>query len=310
MNVLVTGGAGFVGSHFVRAVLADRLPGLEGARVTVLDKLTSAGNFNNLGEVAHDKRLDFVPGDVADAALTSALVRKHDAIVHLAADSDPASGVLGAQALLDAAHRYGVERFVTVSAGSVYGSVKSGSSTERAPLNPTTPFAAAKAGADLLTLAYHRTHGLPATIVRPTGTYGSHQHPDKIIPRMVTRLLAGDTAPLFGDGSDSRDWLHVYDLTRALALVLTDGRPGETYNVGGSIEITTRVLTTLLLDQLGLTWDRVETVADHPPHDARHALDDDKIRQDLGWRPRVEFDAGLNTTVRWYRDNPDWWQPL
>ncbi|MBM2619894.1 dTDP-glucose 4,6-dehydratase [Actinoplanes sp. LDG1-06] len=310
MDVLVTGGAGFVGSHFVRATLAGTLPGLEGGRVTVVDKLTYAGNFDNLAEVAHDKRLDFVPGDVADADLTAALMRKHDAVVHFAAERDATTNVLGTEVLLDAALTRNVVRFVVVSDGSVYGDVSSGASTERSPLNPTTPYAATKASADLLALAYHRTHGLPATIVRPSNTYGSHQYPDKLIPRSLARLLSGRTVPLHGDGSAVRDWLHVYDLTRAIAMILTDGRPGEIYNVGGSVELSDRDLTALLLEQCGATWDSVEQRPAPAGHDARHALDDDKIRQELGWRPRVEFDAGLNTTVRWYRDNHAWWQPL
>ncbi len=311
MNVLVTGGAGFIGSHFVRAALADRLPGLEGAQVTVLDKLTYAGNFDNLAEVAHEKRLDFVPGDVADEALADNLVRKHDTIVHFAADSRTTAGIVpGTQVLLDAALRHGLARFVHISTGAVYGSVATGASTERSPLSPTSPYAATKAGADLLTLAYHRTHGLPATIVRAATTYGTHQHPENLVPGFVTRLLSGLTVPLPGDGSQVRDWLHVYDLIRAAALVVTAGRAGEIYHVGGTLELSHRDLTGLILQECDAGWDRVEAVAAPPGDDQRYALDDDRIRQELGWRPRVEFAAGLNATVRWYRDNHDWWQPL
>ncbi|MBU2664472.1 GDP-mannose 4,6-dehydratase [Actinoplanes bogorensis] len=308
MKVLVTGGAGFVGSHFVRAALADRLPGLEGAHVTVLDKLTG-GTFDNLGEVAHDKRLDFLPGDVSDAALVTMLVARHDTIVHLATEPG-ITDVVGAHVLLSAALQSNIGRFIVVSGAEVYGSVSSGSSSERTPLNPTSPDAAGKASADLLALAHHRTHGLPVTIVRPTSTYGSHQHPANPIPRVVTRLLDGRSAPLPGDGSQVRDWLHVYDLARALAMVLSDGRPGEIYHVGGSVELSHRDLTALLLEQCGAGWDRVAPEPEPPGHDARHALDDDRIRHELGWRPRVEFDAGLHATVRWYREHRAWWEPL
>ncbi|WP_250003917.1 dTDP-glucose 4,6-dehydratase [Actinoplanes sp. M2I2] len=299
MNVLVTGGAGFIGSHFVRAALADRLAGLEGARVTVLDKLTYAGSFANLDEVAHDKRLDFVPGDVADTALVEVVARRHDTVVHFAAADDAVSNVLGTQVLLDAARRSGVARFVHISTDEVYGPIATGAWTETAALSPTTPSAATKASADLLVLAAHRTHGLPATIVRPSDTYGTHQHPRRLIPGLVTGLLTGATADLPGDGAHTRDWLHVHDLIRAVAAVVAGGRPGEVYNVGGSIELTHRELTGLLLEELGAGWERARYVADHPGHDARHAVDDGKIRQELGWRPQVEFVPGLNATVRW-----------
>ncbi|MCO8270104.1 GDP-mannose 4,6-dehydratase [Actinoplanes sp. TRM 88003] len=308
MNVLVTGGAGFIGSHFVRAMLAGRLPGLEGARVTVLDKLTYAGNFANLGPVAHDKRLDFVPGDVADPALAEVVVRRHDTVVHFAAEADVTSTVVGTTVLLDAALRHGVARFVHISTGSVYGSIPAGAWAERAALSPTSPYAAMKGAADLLVLAAHRTHGLPVLVVRPSPAYGSHQHPENLIPRLVTAVLTGGRAALHG--ASARDWLHVHDLIRAVALVLADGRAGEVYNVAGSIELAHRDLAALLLEELGATWDSIDIVPAPPGEDARQALDDDKIRHDLGWRPHVEFASGLTSTVGWYRDNPGWWRPL
>jgi dTDP-glucose 4,6-dehydratase len=310
MNVLVTGGAGFIGSHFVRAMLADRLPGLEGARVTVLDKLVYAESFANLGPVAHEKRLDFVPGDVAESALAEVVVRRHDAIVHFAAGDDVTSNVLGTQVLLDAARRHNLARFVHISTDAVYGPIPTGAWSERAPLSPTTPYAATKASADLLAIAAHRTHGLPLTIVRPSSVYGGNQHPTRLIPRLATTALTGGTLTLHGDGAHIRDWLHVYDLIRAVALVLTDGRPGETYNVAGSVEIAHRDLAALVLEELDAPTARVTYVPDRPGHDLRRAMDDDKIWHDLGWRPRVEFASGLTSTVRWYRDNPDWWRPL
>jgi dTDP-glucose 4,6-dehydratase len=301
MNVLVTGGAGFIGSHFVRAILADRLPGLQGASVTVLDKLWYAGSsFANLTEVAYVKRLDFVPGDVADAALVDVVVRGHDMVVHLA----PAH-VDGAEVVLSAALRHGVARFVHLSCASVYGPVPAGAATERAPLSPTSPAAAALAGADLMAAAFHRTHGLPVMIVRGSTTYGTHQHPSATLPRAVTSLLDGRTAPMHA--GRVRDWLHVDDHCVAIALTLTAGRPGETYNVGGSVELDERALFEMILAETGAGWDQVAEAPAVPGDDQRYALDDDKIRHELGWRPHVEFTTGLAATVAWYRKNRDWW---
>ena len=307
MNLLVTGGAGFIGSHFVRSVLTDALPGLAGARVTVLDKLTYAGNFANLGPVAEHKRLDFVPGDVNDAALIDSVLPRHDAVVHLAASAT--GNVDAIHVLLDAALRHGTTRFVQVSTAEVYGSIDTGAWTERSPLAPTSPRAATKAGADLLALAYHRTHGLPVVVTRGASTYGPYQHPEKLVPRCVTNLLEGRPVPLHGDGAHTREWVHVDDHCRAIGLALLEGRAGEIYHVGGTTELTDRELTGMLLTACGADWDRVRTVEDRAGHDRRRALDDEKIRQQLGYRPRVAFAAGLAATVQWYRDNEDWWRP-
>ncbi|MGX6603757.1 dTDP-glucose 4,6-dehydratase [Micromonosporaceae bacterium Da 78-11] len=321
MNLLVTGGAGFIGSHFVRSALADKLPGLEGAAVTVLDKLTYAGNFANLDAVAQDERLDFVPADICDAAVVDSVMRDHDAVVHFAAESHvdrsiadagafATTNVVGTQVLLDAALRHGVPRFAHVSTDEVYGSIDSGAWTERAPLAPNSPYAATKAGSDLIALAYHRTHGLPVVVTRSSNNYGPYQHPEKMIPRFVTRLLDGRTVPLYGDGSQVRDWVHVDDHCQGVALALQHGRAGEIYHIGGSVELSNRDLTDRLLRECDAGPDRVEPVADRPGHDQRYALDDDRIRRELGWRPRVSFDDGLHDTVRWYRDHPGWWRPL
>jgi dTDP-glucose 4,6-dehydratase len=326
MKLLVTGGAGFIGSQFVRSVLGDALDGLHGARVTVLDKLTYAGSFANLGPVAEDKRLDFVPGDVCDAALVDTVARGHEAIVHFAHESGAGisgagrsvqaaaeiatTNVVGTQVLLDAALRHGVTTFLHVSTDEVYGSIDTGAWTERSPVAPTSPYAAAKAGADLLALACHRTHGLPVVVTRCANTYGPRQHPEKVIPRFVTNLLSGRTVPLYGDGSQVRDWVHVEDHCRGVALALTEGTPGEIYHIGGTAELSNRDLTGRLLELCGADWDRVVTVPDRKGHDVRYALDDDKIRRELGYRPRIDFDAGLAATVQWYRDNEEWWRPL
>ena len=318
MNLLVTGGAGFLGSHFVRSLLADRLPGLSGARVTVIDKLSYAGNFGNLADVAHDERLDFIPGDIADAALADVVTRGHDAVVNFAAETSvdrslaaPAafvtSNVVGTQILLDAARRHGVPRFVQVSSDAVYGPLDTGAYAEDAPLRPTSPYAATKATADLLVLAAHRTHGLGATVVRLCSAFGPGQHPEKFLPRVVTAVLSGYPAEVNGS---TRDWLHVADCTAAVGRVVAGGRPGEVYHAGGSIELTERDVAGLIVAELGPPAARLETVAIGPGHDQRRALSDEKLRSELGWHPEVEFDTGLIGTLAWYRANPSWWRPL
>jgi dTDP-glucose 4,6-dehydratase len=315
MKLLVTGGAGFLGSHFVRAVLADLLPGLAGASVTVFDNLSYAGAFANLGAVAEDSRLDFVPGDVTDVPVVEAALRGHDAIVHFAAAAPGACGevvtrsnVVGTQVLLDAAVRRGVGRFVQVSSGRVYGSIGDGAWDETAGVSPVTPYAASKAGADLLALACHRTSGLPVVVTRAADTYGPRQQLTGAIPRAVIQLLDGRAVPVAPEGGEVREWLHVDDHCRAVALALARGRPGEIYHVGGSIELSDRDLIAEILEECGATWDRVTPAEDAPG--GRYALNDEKIRRELGWQPQVEFLPGLSKTVRWYRENPEWWRPL
>jgi dTDP-glucose 4,6-dehydratase len=318
MNLLVTGGAGFRGSHFVRSSLAGRLPGLEGARVTVVDKLSYAGSFAALGPVAHDKRLDFVPGDVADTALADVVLRTQDAVVNFAAETsvdrsvlDPAAfadaNVLGTQVLLDAARRHGVTRFVQVSAGAVYGPLETGACLEDAPVAPTSPYAATKAAADLLTLAAHHTHDLPATVVRLCSVFGPGQHPEKFFPRAVTSVL---TARPIAVRDSTRDWLHVEDCSQAVARVVVGGDPGGVYHVGGCIELAERDVAGLIAAELGSPGTPIEPSAVSPGHDLRRALSDEKLRTQLGWHPTVEFDTGLIGTLAWYRANPGWWRPL
>jgi dTDP-glucose 4,6-dehydratase len=318
MRILVTGGAGFVGSQYVRSLLDGSLPGPAPARVTVLDALAYAGRLDNLDPVRDDARLSFVRGDVTDEALVETLVAGQDAIVHFAAESHVdrsiagaapflTSNVLGTRVLLDAALRHGTGRFVQVSTDEVYGSIDTGSWSEDQPLAPRSPYAASKAGADLLALAYHHTHGLDVVVTRSSNTYGPYQHPEKVIPRFVTALLSGGTVPLYGDGLHVRDWLHVRDHCAGIALAMVRGRAGEVYHLGGGVELTNRELTGRLLAACGAGWDRVEPVEDRKGHDRRYSLATGKARASLGWAPGVDFDAGLAATVAWYRDNRDWW---
>jgi dTDP-glucose 4,6-dehydratase len=321
MRLLVTGGAGFIGSHFVRQTLYGAYPRYADAEIVVLDLLTYAGCEANLAEVADSPRLRFVHGDVRDAQLVDELVSGVDLVVNFAAESHVDRSILGAadfvstnvggtQVLLQAAVDHGVARFVQVSTDEVYGSIAEGSWTEDHLLEPNSPYSASKAGGDLLARAYHRTHGLPVCVTRCSNNYGPYQFPEKVIPLFVTNLLDGRTVPLYGDGLNVRDWLHVDDHCAAIALVAERGRPGEIYNIGGGSELTNRELTALLLAATGHDWSMVEPVTDRKGHDRRYSVDHTKITQELGYRPSVPFTEGLARTVEWYREHRDWWEPL
>ncbi|MFC8587314.1 dTDP-glucose 4,6-dehydratase [Streptomyces sp. SID5770] len=317
MKVLVTGGAGFIGSHYVRTMLAGGYPGYETARVTVLDKLTYAGNRDNI-PLGHP-RLDLIEGDVCDRDLLLDVLPGHDAVVHFAAESHVdrslslpdafvRTNVLGTQTLLDACLAARVDRVVHVSTDEVYGSIAEGSWTEDWPLMPNSPYAASKAASDLIARAYWRTHGLEVSITRCSNNFGPHQHPEKLIPLFITRLLEGRQVPLYGDGLNVREWLHVDDHSRAIQLVLTKGRAGEIYNVGGGNEQTNLSVTERLLELCGADRSSIRHVADRKGHDLRYSLDETKIREELGYAPGVDFGEGLAETVAWYRDNGQWWK--
>jgi dTDP-glucose 4,6-dehydratase len=302
-------------------VLEDSYPGLEGAEVTVLDALTYSGNQANLASVADSPRYHFVTGDIRDVELLDRLVPSVDSIVHFAAESHVdrsvrdasifvETNVLGTQRLLDAALRHETPRFVHVSTDEVYGSISEGSWDENRPLEPNSPYAASKAGSDLLARSYHRTHGLNLSITRCSNNYGPFHFPEKVIPLFVTNLIDDKHVPLYGEGNNIRDWLHVDDHCRGIAMVLVTGRAGEVYNIGGGTELTNKELTQLLLDATGKDWSYVDRVADRLGHDLRYSVDITKISNELGYKPKVDFATGLAEVVQWYRDNRDWWEPL
>jgi len=329
VRLLVTGGAGFIGSAYVRALLGAGPPATAGAdstgdgtgTVTVLDLFTYSGNRANLAPVADHPALRVVTGDICDAALVDDLMAGQDAVLHFAAESHVdrsiagaapfvRTNVLGTQTLLDAAVRHRVGRFLQVSTDEVYGSIDTGAWTEDQPLAPNSPYSASKAGADLLALAYHRTYGLDVVVTRCSNNYGPYQYPEKIIPLFLTSLLDGGTVPLYGDGGNVRDWLHVDDHCQGVRLALSKGRAGAVYHLGGGAELSNRELVGRLLAATGTGWDRVRTVADRPGHDRRYALDTGRARDELGYAPAVDFTAGLAATVAWYTAHRDWWQPL
>ena len=321
MRLLVTGAAGFIGSHYVRTLLTSGFDGAEVSALTVLDKLTYAGVRENLAAVDDDPRFRFVLGDICDADLLADVLPGHDAVVHFAAESHVdrsitgasafvTTNVLGTQTLLQACRDAGITTFVHISTDEVYGSIDDGSWDETRPLEPNSPYAAAKAGSDLIALAYHRTYGMDVRVTRCSNNYGPFQFPEKVIPLFVTNLMDGLTVPLYGDGLNVREWLHVDDHCRGIHLVLSKGRPGEVYNLGGGTELTNVALTESLLDAMGAGWDSVERVADRMGHDRRYSVDIGKSHTELGYSPLVPFDEGLAATVEWYRAHEAWWRPL
>ena len=320
MRVLVTGGAGFIGSHYVRTLLDGGYPGYADTQVTVLDKLTYAGNLANLEPVASSPRLSFVRGDICDAALLETVVPGHDAVVNFAAESHVdrsiggppdfvTSNTVGVQVLLQACLDAGVPRVVQVSTDEVYGSVAAGSWAEDAPLDPSSPYSAAKAGGDLLARAYARTYGLDVSITRSCNNYGPYQYPEKVIPLFVTNLLDGLKVPLYGDGLNVREWVHVDDHCRGIQLVLEKGERGRVYHIAGDAELSNEELTRALLECCGAGWDMVAWVEDRKGHDRRYSLDDSELRG-MGYAPQIPFAEGLKATVRWYQENRRWWKPL
>jgi dTDP-glucose 4,6-dehydratase len=310
MRLLVAGGAGFIGSNFVRARVGDH-----GDEVVVLDKLTYAGRRESLRDVEHA----FVHGAIEDPAAVAEAVDGADAIVNFAAETHVDRSIAepdafvhtqmeGTYVLLEAARERGL-RYVQVSTDEVYGSIEDGSFTEDSPLRPSSPYSATKAGADLLVGSYVHTYGVAASIVRGANNYGPYQYPEKLIPLMVLNALHGDPLPVYGDGMQVRNWLHVEDFARAIGTVLADGAPGAAYNVGGPDEVANIDVVRRIVALTGAAGDLIEHVPDRPGHDRRYSLRSDRTKE-LGWTPQVRFEEGLERTVAWYRDNAWWWEPI
>ena len=316
MRLLVTGGCGFIGSNFIRLVLDQ----YRDIRVVNLDKLTYCGNTENLKDIAGDNRYSFVKGDICDKAIVEDLVGDCDAIVNFAAETHVdrsikypddflKTNVQGVKVLLDAAKKANTGRFIQIGTDEVYGSIPKGLSMEDDPLRPRSPYSATKAAGDLLAASYHTTYDLPVIIVRSSNNFGPFQYPEKVIPLFVTNVLQEKKVPLYGDGGNVRDWLYVLDNCRAIDLVLHKGKPGEIYNISSGNCISNLELTEKVLSLMEKGKESIQYVNDRPGHDRRYALDSSKIRY-LGWAPESNFEKNLEKTVKWYRDNEDWWRSL
>jgi dTDP-glucose 4,6-dehydratase len=319
MKILVTGGAGFIGSNFVRMALSEEFPDFNVDEIVVLDLLTYAGDEENLAPIATDKRYKFVKGDIRELELAKKLMGQTDYVVHFAAESHVdrsieggsefvSTNVMGTQVLLDAARNSNLKRFLHVSTDEVYGSISEGSWPEDHPLLPNSPYSASKAGSDLLVRAYNRTHKLDTVITRCSNNYGQYQFPEKVMPLFITNIIEGKKVPLYGNGLNVRDWLHVDDHCRGIALALTKGKSGEVYNIGGGTELTNVELTHKILAAMGVGEDFIQPVEDRKGHDLRYSVDITKINTELGYSPQVNFDEGLEKTINWYRNNEAWWR--
>jgi dTDP-glucose 4,6-dehydratase len=318
VRILVTGGAGFIGSNFVRRIVDGTFAGF--SKVTVLDKLTYAGTLTNLAELPEGS-FNFVKGDICDADLVRKLVKDHDLVVNFAAEShvdrsiDGAkefvvTNVLGTMTLLDAVRESDVKTYLQVSTDEVYGSIATGSWPETDPLLPNSPYAASKASADLVCRSYFRTHGLDIRITRCSNNYGRNQYPEKVIPLFVTNLIDNEKVPVYGSGQNVRDWLHVDDHCQGIFLALTKGKAGEIYNIGGGTELTNMELTEKILILMGKNESSIKYVEDRKGHDLRYSVDITKISNELGYKPKVNWESGLKETVDWYLANEAWWRPL
>ncbi len=319
MKILVTGGAGFIGSNFIRLVFREK-PQWE---VVNLDKLTYCGNLENLKDIQGEKSYRFVHGDIADRQGVDRLLAENplDAVINFAAESHVDRSILdaspfmrtnieGTMVLLEGANKYQIKKFIQVSTDEVYGSISKGSFSELSNLSPGSPYSASKASADLLCLAYWNTYKTPVSITRCTNNYGPYQFPEKLIPLAISNVLEGKAVPVYGDGLNVRDWIYVEDHCRALLEVLEKGKSGEVYNIAGSSEKTNIDIVRTLLRLLGKKQDMIDFVKDRPGHDRRYSLNDRKIRKELGWKPRHNFDEAMKLTVNWYRQNESWWQRI
>ena len=322
MKILITGGAGFIGSNFVRKLMAGDLEGISDLeQLTVLDSLDYSGNMNNLVTISNDSRFRFVYGDIQDSNLLTSLVPGHEIVIHFAAKShvdrsinDPhpffATNVLGTQILLQASLEGGVKTFIHISTDEVYGTIPEGSWTESSPLLPNSPYAASKGSSDLVARSYWRTYGMDVRITRCSNNYGPYQYPEKVIPLFVTNLIEGKSIPIYGNGLNVRDWLHVDDHCRGIWLVAMKGAPGEVYNIGGGKELSNLELAESILKMMGRDPTRIQFVEDRKGHDLRYSLDYSKIHNELGYEPLVSFEEGIVSTVEWYQRNQNWWLTL
>lgn len=322
MKILITGGAGFIGSNFVRQLLAGELGDIsELETLTVLDSLDYSGNLKNLAPVSDDSRFRFIHGDIQNANLVNSLIPGHEIVIHFAAKShvdrsinDPypffATNVLGTQTLLQASLEGGVKTFIHVSTDEVYGTISEGSWTESSPLLPNSPYAASKGSSDLVARSYWRTYGMDVRVTRCSNNYGPYQYPEKVIPLFITNLIEGKSIPIYGNGLNVRDWLHVDDHCRGIWLVAMKGTPGEVYNIGGGKELSNIELAGAILEVMEEQPTSIEFVEDRKGHDLRYSLDYSKISKDLGYESIVSFEEGIISTVQWYQRNQNWWLSL
>ena len=318
MRLLVTGGAGFIGSNYIRMLVNGELKGI--SKIIVLDKLTYSGNKQNLIDL-DSSSYEFIQGDICDTDLVLKLSKQVDSIVNFAAESHVdrsidsstefvQTNVSGTHTLLESARKNNLSTFLQISTDEVYGSILEGSWDEDFPLQPNSPYAASKASADLISQAYHRTYGMDVRITRCSNNYGPYQYPEKVIPLFITNLIKGKKVPLYGQGSNIRDWLHVTDHCRGIHLVLTKGKPGDVFNIGGGRELSNIELTRIILKAIGASEESIERVADRLGHDFRYSLSIEKITKQIGYKPVVDFESGISQTIEWYKSNQEWWKPL
>lgn len=318
LKLLITGGAGFIGSNFIKYILNK----YQDYKIINLDKLTYCGNLDNLKDIEDNSRYQFIKGNICDSKIVNELVsQKPDVIINFAAEShvdrsifDPHSflktAVFGTYTFLEAVKKYDIKRFIQISTDEVYGSIKNGSFKETDPLNPSSPYASAKSGGDILCLSYFKTYNSPVLITRSTNNFGPFQYPEKVIPLFITNLLENKKIPLYGDGLNIRDWLYVLDNCEAIDLILHKGKEGRIYNVSGNNEKTNLEVTQSILKEMGKNQSYIQYIKDRPGHDRRYSLDSSKTKKELGWQPKHNFKEALKNTIQWYKENEWWWKKI